>query len=169
MSSDPNIGVQPRGAQPLPLFFRALGASSQSGPVAGASRAEGRCRGPNEGDGGGREELGRADEPDFKKRRDGGRGEQARGGEGAGTFWGFLVGFFGFPCRTFLVYFFSMRVRTGRGRGDIQRTRRVTGPQLPPYLLRGTPGEGGGAQNPAKSGLPGPESRLPSASRAGWR
>lgn len=51
MSSDPNIGVQPRGAQPLPLFVRALGASSQSGPVAGASRAEGRCRRPNEGDG----------------------------------------------------------------------------------------------------------------------
>lgn len=50
-----------------------------------------------------------------------------------------------------------MRVRTGRGRGDIQRTRRVTGPQLPPYLLRGTPGEGGGHKTQPNLGSPAPK------------
>lgn len=106
MSSDPNIGVQPRGAQPLPLFFRALGASSQSGPVAGASRAEGRCRGPNEGDGEEERSWGGQTSQTLKNDVTAAGGEQAWGGEGAGTFWGFLVGFFGFPCRTFLFVFF---------------------------------------------------------------
>lgn len=57
----------------------------------------------------------------------------------------------------FVCFFFSMRVRTGRGRGDIQRTRQVTGPQLPPYLLRGTPGQGGGHKTQPNLGSPAPK------------